>query len=117
MPASAYPAAGTPTAARRASTSTRPKSICLSDPLPHTEDPLGPEQQHQDQDHQRDDNLEFDLDPVGAELGGDPDHEPAGHGPVGGAQPAQDHGCEHGEEEDEAHVPYDLLGQAVEHPA
>ena len=91
-----------------------PRAGGSSDPLLDAEDALRPDHEHQDQDGQGDHHLELHRQPEGAGLGGHADDEAAHGGAIGGADPAEDDGGEHGEQQHEAHVPLHRLGGSQE---
>src|SRR3954449_6223181 len=85
--------------------------IGSADPSPAAQDALGPEDEDDDQQEEPSDVLHVTGDDEGGHLHEHADDEAADEGAVGRAQAAQGDPGEHEQQQAEAHVPLDLVGQ------
>src|SRR3954449_7679914 len=86
--------------------------IGSADPSPGTQDALGPDDEDDDQQQETSDVLHVTGDDEGRHLHEHTDDEAADQGAVGRAQTTQGDPGEHEQQQAEAHVPLDLVGDA-----
>src|SRR4051794_32105139 len=91
--------------------------IGSADPSPGTQDALGPDDEDDDQQEETSDVLHVTGDDEGGHLHEHADDEAADQGAVGRAQTTEGDPGEHEQQQAEAHVPLDLVGQAEQDAA